>query len=113
MHQCEDKVGVLVQAQKGKIIFTKRHDKQDVTLLSTNISPDQPSRTVERTIRRKTVQIVKPLVPDICTKHIEGAVAQTSFARVTTTLEGSRKKGINIYFGVCSPSCLQFLHSSV
>ena len=73
MHQCEDKVGVLVQAQKGKIIFTKRHDKQDVTLLSTNISPDQPSRTVERTIRRKTVQIVKPLVPDICTKHIEGA----------------------------------------
>lgn len=65
-------VGELVQAQKGKILFTKWHDKRDVTFLSTNISPDQPSRTVERTIRGKTEQIVKPLVSDIYTKYMGG-----------------------------------------
>ena len=40
--------GEKVCAQRGKIIFTKWHDKRDICFLSTNVLPSEPSRLVPR-----------------------------------------------------------------
>ena len=43
--------GQLVQAQKGNILYTKWHDKKDVSFISTNVSPLAEGREVARTVR--------------------------------------------------------------
>ena len=45
-----------VCAQRGKIIFAKWHDKRDISFLSTNVLPSEPSRLVAR---KKTGEIFK------------------------------------------------------
>ena len=37
------RLGEMVRAQCGQLVFTKWHDKRDVAFLSTNVSPDEPS----------------------------------------------------------------------
>ena len=41
------KQGEMVHAQHGHLLFTKWHDKRDVSFLSTNISPTAPTRPVQ------------------------------------------------------------------
>jgi len=43
LHQAEK-----VPAQRGKVVFRKRHDKWDISFLSTNVLPGEPSRAVQR-----------------------------------------------------------------
>ena len=37
----------------SRLLFTKWHDKQDVALLSSNVSPEEPSRAAQRRKRAK------------------------------------------------------------
>ena len=64
--------GQLVQAQKGNIVFTKWHDKRDVSFLATNVSPGEASRTVQRKEKSKEIEIVKPRVSDVYTANMGG-----------------------------------------
>ena len=66
------KPGELVQAQKGHMMFAKWHDKRDVAFLSTNVSPGEPSRNVQRKIRGRNIDIVKPRVSDVYTANMGG-----------------------------------------
>ena len=51
---------------------TNRHDKRDVAFLSTNVSPDEPSRPVPHIHNRQNVNIEKPRVSDVYTAHMGG-----------------------------------------
>ena len=64
--------GELIREQKGNLLFTKWHDKRDINFLSSNVSPEQPSRTVERKVKKQTVEIEKPYVADLYTAHMGG-----------------------------------------
>ena len=44
--------GKLICGQKGKLLFTKWHDKRDISFLSTNVSPVIAPQLVERKIKR-------------------------------------------------------------
>ena len=76
MPECAKKkltqAGELVQAQKGDLLFTKWHDKHDVAFLSSNVSPEEASRTVKRTVKGQQVEIVKPRVSDKYTANMGG-----------------------------------------
>ena len=47
----------MARAQRRQLVFTKWHDKRDVAFLSTNVSPDKPSRLVPRIRNRQNVNI--------------------------------------------------------
>ena len=64
--------GEMARAQRGQLVFTKWHDKRDVAFLSTNVSPDEPSRPVPRIHNRQNVNIEKPRVSDVYTAHMGG-----------------------------------------
>ena len=63
--------GQLVQAQKGNIVFTKWHDKRDISFLATNVSLGEASRTVQQKEKSKEIEIVKPRVSDVYTVNME------------------------------------------
>ena len=54
-----------VSAQRGKIIFTKWHDKRDISFLSTNVLPSKPSRLVAWKKNGRDIQLEKPCVADV------------------------------------------------
>ena len=60
-----------VCTQRGKIIFTKWHDKRDISFLSTNVLPSEPSRLVAQKNGRN-IQIEKPRVADVYTADMGG-----------------------------------------
>ena len=64
--------GEKVCAQRGKIIFTKWHDKRDISFLSTNVLPSEPSRLVPRKKNGRNIQIEKPRVADVYTADMGG-----------------------------------------
>ena len=64
--------GEKVCAQRGKIIFTKWHDKRDISFLSTNVLPSEPSRLVARKKNGRNIQIEKPRVADVYTADMGG-----------------------------------------
>ena len=64
--------GELIHEQKGNLLFTKWHDKRDIKLLSSNVSPGQPSRTVGRKVKKQMVEIEKPYVADLYTAYMGG-----------------------------------------
>ena len=66
------KSGELVRSQKGKLLFTKWHDKRDVNFLSTNVSPEVAPRFVQRKVKGKIVEIEKPFVSDLYTSKMGG-----------------------------------------
>ena len=66
------KQGETVQAQRGNLMFTKWHDKRDVSFLSTNVSPLDAGRQVQRTVRGENVNITKPKVADVYTASMGG-----------------------------------------
>ena len=66
------KQGEIVKAQRGHLLFTKWHDKQDVAFLSTNISPTAPTQPVQRKKKGREITIQKPLVADTYTANMGG-----------------------------------------
>ena len=66
------KQGEMVRAQRGHLLFTKWHDKQDVSFLSTNISPNEPSRPVQRKKNGREITIQKLRVADLYTAQMGG-----------------------------------------
>ena len=72
--------GQLIWAQKGKLLFTKWHDRRDINFLSTNVSPAIAPRLVERKIKRQVVKIEKPYVSNLYTSKM-GEVDQADQLR--------------------------------
>ena len=66
------KQGEKVSAQRGKLIFTKWHDKRDISFLSRNVLPSKPSRLVARKKTGRNIHIEKPCVPDVYTADMGG-----------------------------------------
>ena len=60
--------GEKVVSQKGHVVFTKWHDKRDVSVVSTNCSPLAPDVVV----RRRNQNVSKPAVIDLYNKHMGG-----------------------------------------
>ena len=60
----------MARAPRGQLVFTKWHNKRDVAFLSTNVSPDEPSRPVPHIHNRQNVNIEKPRVSDVYTAHM-------------------------------------------
>lgn len=60
--------GGKIVRQKGKIVFTKWHDKRDVLVLSSNSSPDVP----DVVIRRHNQQVHKPAVIALYNENMGG-----------------------------------------
>ena len=54
--------------QKGNVVFTKWHDKRDVSVISTNCSP----LAVDVVVNRRNQQVSKPSVIDQYNKHMGG-----------------------------------------
>ena len=59
------RVGKKLVRQKDKIVFTKWHDKRDVSVISSNCSP-----VVGDVINRRDQQVIKPGVIDLYNKHM-------------------------------------------
>ena len=66
------KPGEKVVAQRGQLVYTKWHDKKDVSFLSMNVSPREPSRLVPRRVKGQDITIEKPRVADVYTEHMGG-----------------------------------------
>ncbi|RUA04709.1 MAG: hypothetical protein DSY43_05900, partial [Gammaproteobacteria bacterium] len=67
------KPGEKVMQQKGNLVFTKWHDKRDVCLLSTNISPLEGDVMVQRQGKNgERIQIAKPAVVSLYNSHMGG-----------------------------------------
>jgi len=69
------KPGERITRQKGNLVFTKWHDKSNVSILSTHVSPSQPDFTV----RRKVVQ--KPAVVTAYRKRMGGLDRNDQFRK--------------------------------
>ena len=89
-----------MQAQKGTLVYTKWHDKKDISFLSTNVLPMEEGRQVERTVRGQKTHITKPKVADVYTANMGGIqIMPINFAHFTL-LAGNRASGTNIYSGL-------------
>ena len=64
--------GEKVSAQRGKLVFTKWHDKRDISFLSTNVLPIEPSNVVPGQRNGRNFNIEKPRVADVYTSHMGG-----------------------------------------
>lgn len=64
--------GEKVSAQRGKLIFTKWHDKRDISFLSTNFLPSEAPRIVQRRKNGRNINIEKPHVADVYTANMGG-----------------------------------------
>ena len=66
------KQGEKVSAQRGKLVFTKWHDKRDISFLSTNVLPSEVPRIVQRRKNGRNINIEKPRVADVYTANMGG-----------------------------------------
>ena len=66
------KQGEKVSAQRGSLVFTKWHDKRDISFLSTNVLPSEAPRIVQRRKNGRNIDIEKPRVADVYTAHMGG-----------------------------------------
>ena len=83
--------GQTVTRQRGHLLFTKWHDKRDVAFLSTNVSPEEPSRTVQHKKRGRNIDIQKPRVSDVYTANMGGVDRADQFRSYYTVGRQSRK----------------------
>ena len=65
--------GEKVSAQRGELVFTKWHDKRDISFLSTNMLPSEAPRIVQRRKNGRNINSEKPRVADIYTANMGGA----------------------------------------
>ena len=67
------KTGEIVCSRKNHIVFTKWHDKRDVSVLSTNCNPQSPHILVQRTNKKKEKFVIyKPRVIQLYSEHMGG-----------------------------------------
>lgn len=64
--------GEKVSAQCSKLIFTKWHDKRDISFLSTNVLPSEAPRIVQHRKNGHSINIEKPLVANVYTANMGG-----------------------------------------
>ncbi|KAL9978523.1 hypothetical protein ACROYT_G016049 [Oculina patagonica] len=83
--------GQTITRQRGSLLFTKWHDKRDVAFLSTNVSPEEPSRTVQRKKNGRNIEIQKPRVSDVYTANMGGVDRADQFRSYYTVGRQSRK----------------------
>ena len=83
--------GQTVVRQRGSLLFTKWHNKRDVAFLSTNVSPEGPSQTVQRKKNRRNVEIQKPCVSDVYTANMAGVDCADQFRSYFTVGRQSQK----------------------
>lgn len=83
--------GQTITRQRGSLLFTKWHDKRDVAFLSTNVSPDEPSRTVQRRKNGRNFDIQKPRVSDVYTANMGGVDRADQMRSFYTVGRQSRK----------------------
>ena len=60
--------GQQLVCQKVNVVFTKWHDKRDVSVISSNLSP----LAVDLVVSRRNQQVSKPAVVDLYNKHMGG-----------------------------------------
>ena len=83
--------GETITRLKGDLLFTKWHEKRDVAFLSTNVSPEEPSRTVQRRKNGRNFDIQKPRVSDVYTVNMGGVDRADQFRSYYTVGRQSRK----------------------
>ena len=69
--------GQQVVRQKGKLVFTKWHDKRDVSVISSNLSPNAP----DVVIRRHNDQVRKPAVIGLYNENMGGVDLADQFRK--------------------------------
>ena len=79
--------GEKVVRQKGRLVFTKWHDKRDVSILSTSVSPVEDDVVVQR--HRQQVQ--KPAVISLYNKHMGGVDLADQLRKYYSVGRSSRK----------------------
>ena len=105
----------MARAPRGQLVFTKWHNKRDVAFLSTNVSPDEPSRPVPHIHNRQNVNIEKPRVSDVYTAHM-GAVDRADQLRSFYCSGWQSKKSYRYIFwflfnvSVCNAFVLESEH---
>ena len=95
------KPGEKVVAKRDQLVYTKWHDKKDVSFLLTNVSPGEPSRLVPRRVKGQDITIKKPRIADVYTKHMSTELI--SYA-LSTTWDGNPESCIVISSGSYSIS---------
>ena len=107
--------GEKVSAQRGKIVFTKWHDKRDISFLSTNVLPSEPSRLVPRKKNGRNIQIEKPRVADVYTANMGGVDRADQLRSFYFAGYSSRKWYRYIFWflinlSVCNGYILELIH---
>ena len=85
------KQGDIVTAQCGALVFTKWYDKRGISFLSTNVSPTEPSRPVQRKKKGQNIEIQKSLVADVYTTFMGGVDCEDQLRSFYYTDRQSRK----------------------
>ncbi|KAK3741427.1 hypothetical protein QZH41_003983 [Actinostola sp. cb2023] len=104
--------GELVVQQKGTVLYTKWHDKRDVNFISTNVSPFEQHRMVERKVKGQQIEITKPYVSDLYTAKM-GGVDRADQLRSSYTVGRQCKKWYRYLFwyalnlSICNALVLQ------
>ena len=109
------KQGDCVYAQRNTMVFTKWHDKRDVSFLSTNTSPTEPPRQVERKIKGQAITIDKPRVADVYTSYMGGVGRADQLSSYYCTVWQTRKWYRYIFWylfniSVCNAAVLESVH---
>ena len=92
------KQGEKVSAQRGSLVFTKWHDKRDISFLSTNVLPSEAPRIVQRRKNGRNIDIEKPRVADVYTAHM-GGVDRANQLRSFYFAGYSSQNGTGTFFG--------------
>lgn len=107
--------GEKVIAQRDKVVFTKWHDKRDISFLSTNVLPSEPARVVPRQRNGRHFNIEKPRVADVYTSHMGGVDRADQLRSFYFTGYSSRKWYRYIFWflfnlSVCNAFILESFH---
>ena len=96
---------------KGNLLFTKWHNKRDINFLSSNVSPGQPSRTVERKVKKQTVEIEKPYICHQSVHSTHGRRGSSRPASIILLYEPDNEEMVPVCFLVfIKHLCLQCPH---
>ena len=107
--------GEKVRAQRDKLVFTKWHDKRDISFLSTNVLPSEPARVVPRQRHGRNFNIEKPRVADVYTSHMGGVDRADQLRSFYFTGYSSRKWYRYIFWflfnlSICNAFVLESFH---
>ncbi|XP_068671890.1 piggyBac transposable element-derived protein 4-like [Montipora foliosa] len=109
------KQGERVSAQRNQLVFTKWHDKRDISFLSTNVLPSEPARVVQRRRNGRDLDIEKPRVADVYTSYMGGVDRADQLRSFYFTGYSSRKWYRYIFWflfnlAVCNAFVLESFH---